>query len=723
MLKEYKYIYNISGITSLKAFLNEQNSIFKAYAKDQKAFLSYVGSDGKSNLDRIWENYEAKERLKYVIVYNEGNLDFIKPNTLLTAPKDKTNIEVLSITGKNQFLVQQDLKGYWGKQLLTMQNDPRYVPKEQITVSDTVTAQHPNCQVWVWMRSLNKIIDVSPFIEHLSTTVNETGSFTMSLAAINSLSDVKSAGAEVFSETNINKNNKYDLNTPFFHKNIMTNDVVFIRHENLFIDVDVKSSIEGGYAIPPSKIPKQNFDMIGLVDNSSVSYQYSPTDISVEVRGRDLSKLLIEDSSLFFTNRFVEDSKRLFVNLQDDDRWMKRIFASAKYENEFVKSFRSIRDTIGFVINQLANIGIVDDNLFAAYGKRKVKVHRIDNVTDDYLKSVDINGIWQIINVLIDPSVEQRRIADSALVQPDGNLISQFYKVCQEPFVEFFGDTYGDTFSFIVRQPPFNKESVLGWLQDNKTIEVESKDVVRGPDLSFSEEVYTWFEVQPQNSHRALSTIPVVALPQYINIWGNKGKRIESNYISRLAIGGEHEKTDGNLFQKAVIEDLKYLVDIYAPLPFTRQGTITINRDRRIKRGTFIRFKPTKEIFYVDSVTHDYRAGKSSVDATTTLTVSRGMVEDYIEGKFVSSKRDTTITSTAQTGSITEGASFSINVTASKGNKMSYFNIVDSELIRTQLIQLLKSGGQTYASTKSTSTKFGVNEDILNFFLQRRQFD
>ena len=61
-----------------------------------------------------------------------------------------------------------------------------------------------------------------------------------------------------------------------------------------------------------------------------------------------------------------------------------------------------------------------------------------------------------------------------------------------------------------------------------------------------------------------------------------------------------------DLFRQALAEDLKYSVESTCYLPFTRTGTITIKGgDRRIKRGTFIYFTPTNEIFYVDQVQHN----------------------------------------------------------------------------------------------------------------------
>src|SRR5690554_641312 len=97
--------------------------------------------------------------------------------------------------------------------------------------------------------------------------------------------------------------------------------------------------------------------------------------------------------------------------------------------------------------------------------------------------------------------------------------------------------------------------------------------------------------------------------------------------------------------------------------PFTRKGTIIVNGDRRLKKGTWFYYKPTNEIFYILSVTQSY---SSSIDRTTVIQVERGMVLDYVTG-------DRTI-----------------NVNG-KDVELSYFNIVDTERMSSRLRQQLNT--------------------------------
>ena len=89
---------------------------------------------------------------------------------------------------------------------------------------------------------------------------------------------------------------------------------------------------------------------------------------------------------------------------------------------------------------------------------------------------------------------------------------------------------------------------------------------------------------------------------------------------------------DVSRYEEQAILDLKFIIDSHSYLPFTRKGSITINGDRRLKKGNLVRYAPTQEIFMIDSVTHNYSVSDSSVDRITTIHVSRGMIEPFIYG-------------------------------------------------------------------------------------------
>lgn len=353
-------------------------------------------------------------------------------------------------------------------------------------------------------------------------------------------------------------------------------------------------------------------------------------------------------------------------------------------------------------------------------------------------------GIWQIIKFIYDPQVDNLRLADPAIAQPDGPLMSQLNKICQEPFVEFYGDTYGDLYYFTTRRPPFSQSAIERYASNFYATESystptelqaqnESRNIMQfNPDtgkyeeqrgqftiisssrrysfltdifeedvlddsLNFYDgEVYSFFEISPQasflgqGSEVTTAYIPVVQIPEYAEIYGSKRLKVVSQYY-RFDGSWRLSSFEKNEINQAA-EDLQWLVETNVYLPFTRQGTITINGDRTIKRGQFIRYNPTKEIFYVTSVRHSYSINEQSIDRTTILTVERGMVEDYIKG---------------------------VAVTNAAGDEFqaSYFSIVDifsvSQYVKDFVTDMSRAG---------QIMKGFVNKDVLNFFLKRNQF-
>jgi hypothetical protein len=175
-----------------------------------------------------------------------------------------------------------------------------------------------------------------------------------------------------------------------------------------------------------------------------------------------------------------------------------------------------------------------------------------------------------------------------------------------------------------------------------------------------------------------------------------------NNYSSYESIRDKNKDVNLDIFVKSAVNDFKYVIDSTMYLPFTRKGSIVINGDRRIKRGTWIRHNGTKEIFYVDDVQNDYNISLSSIDRTTILQVSRGMVEKYVKG-------ENEIVNDYKTNK-----DITVNV--------SYFNIINTELIKNVMISKAVSSSDTDKIKNKYKTSFLVDKNIFNFFIQRRQF-
>ena len=387
-------------------------------------------------------------------------------------------------------------------------------------------------------------------------------------------------------------------------------------------------------------------------------------------------------------------------------------------------------------------------------------------------------GIWQIVKLAMDSSVQSLMLFDASISQQTGNILGFFNKACQQPLVEFSGDTFGDQYYFLVRRPPFDKEGMLSALTAQHILDVDvtqleaelgklredsgyyerpnllkvnngelwlnqmrqwesqfgygteywarvakleedirngkeihneyirkaspyfiENDVIMNSNLSFNtQDIYSWYQFHPQfelAGDKMQYIIPAVLFPEYAEIWGSRALTIQSQYASFKGIGTRDAERN-NLKEevsdkrcRSVLDDLKYLIESTAYNPFVRQGTITIVGTRNIKRGMFIQadIEPgVTEVFYVDSVSHNYSLNNNSVSDTTTLQVSHGMVKKYVK----ESNRENC--------------------------DISYFDLInfkDYEEKRSQI---------NLGNWREVISHWYVNRDVLNFFLKKQQF-
>lgn len=300
-------------------------------------------------------------------------------------------------------------------------------------------------------------------------------------------------------------------------------------------------------------------------------------------------------------------------------------------------------------------------------------------------------GVWQIIKLLVDSSVSRKQTYDSSISTQQGSLLNFFRKVCQEPFVEFMGDTIGNQYYFIVRKPPFDKE---GWQRmiDSYVTVLDDNDIL-STDLHWNnDEIYSWYQYLPTADFVAVKEtnllIPAVFFPEYAAVWGSKPLCVESNYFSFNFSGNynsdkKENEQNGDRIMQNTVRDFKYLIESNAYNPFTRKGTITIVGDRRIKRGMCI-LHTSGELFYVDSVSNSYDVTIQGVSRTTTLQVSRGIYPAYIGGKTIGDK------------------------------KYSYFNIIDFG-------KDFDADKVTAANWKDFVSKWKVDLDNFYFFMSKQQ--
>lgn len=300
-------------------------------------------------------------------------------------------------------------------------------------------------------------------------------------------------------------------------------------------------------------------------------------------------------------------------------------------------------------------------------------------------------GIWQITKLLIDSSVENKQVLDSGITAQQGSLLNFFRKVCQEPLVEFMGDTYGNQYYWIVRKPPFDKESVMR-MMELTLINLDDNDII-STDLTWNnQEIYSWYQYIPYAELLGIKEAnlftPAIFFPEYASVWGSRPLCVESNYFNfnfsgRFNSDKKENQQNGDRIIRNAVRDFKYLIESNAYNPFTRRGVISLIGDRRIKRGTLIRHT-SGEIFYVDSVTNTFDVSIQGTNRLTNLTVSRGMFPNFIQGKEIG------------------------------GKNFSYFNLIDFG----KDFDIEKLNQNNWLDEIS---KWKVDKEVFNFFMSKQQ--
>lgn len=331
-------------------------------------------------------------------------------------------------------------------------------------------------------------------------------------------------------------------------------------------------------------------------------------------------------------------------------------------------------------------------------------VEPLNNATEPDAKTQDLSlkntiakernaaGIWGITKLLIDSSVSSKQVVDSSIASQQGSLLNFFRKVCQSPMVEFFGDTYGDQYYYIVRKPPFDKEGFKN-MMELAMLEINSNDLL-STSLDWNNQgIYSWYQYLPKaqlqvGDFNLSALVPAVFFPEYASIWGSKPLCVESNYFTWVSSGKynndkkENKANDDNTIA-AAFEDLRYIIECNAYAPFCRRGTITIKGDRRFKKGTLVKHT-SGEVFHIDEVENSWSITNNSISRTTTLTVSRGLYPEFIEGALV------------------DGSDF----------RYSYFNIIDFGTSNEKI---------TSDNWRNVMSKWKVNLDVFGYFMSKQQ--
>jgi hypothetical protein len=568
------------------------------------------------------------------------------------------------------------------------------------TQTSVVLKRQQKPKVLIWCKAVNvkkgqssarprydvqgELLDISPFIQNLVVNNTKNGaSFSFTLPPItmsyeNDFSlkvlpkgykEVNRQGGYVFKgnthrDVNVNGEDLKMQNIFYFHNMISANDVVFIsfNDDNIFDKETNTVSPDEPYNIvyPTEKLSQNSFSLIGLVDTNTVSTQGQDASGGVSITGRDLNKLIIEDSTqLLNIGREVRQQTGIFRN-DNPENWGRPALASKLNMNTELLSAsyskeRTVGEMVSFIFNSLVTTEICNGNLFLSYlgVKDDFRISQYDffNYESRKIERYDAAGIWKIVKVISDPdNVQDRYVRDTTIAVHSGSIMNGIKTMVDDRFVELLSDTYINNFFFLIRRPPFNESDVKSYL-DELTSNSEALNITADKVVStnlgwYSGDVYSWYRMNTdyvsygKQQFSYLEEMPAVFFREFCEVYGNKGLDVQNIYTPFAGINPKREEqekygADKTRTERQIFEDLSFLIETNAYLPFTRSGTFTVIGDERIRKGVWMRSKTTGEVFYIDGVNHNYSVNEKQTNYTTTISVSRGMVEYNASGQYI----------------------------------------------------------------------------------------
>lgn len=185
-----------------------------------------------------------------------------------------------------------------------------------------------------------------------------------------------------------------DIEANYFNWLISSNDILFISFEKLDMELvkdtaDWYSGDVDNFKIS-TKLAEGVYDMIGLVDEVKVVTNSQSSEAYVEITGRDLMKLLIEDGSFFFNPSTTSDPSGVFANEQSYGKQgdVREADVMNNTYNNPINRLRRVTGEIDIfanrinmdisyilkgVISQLANVEVVPGYVFETWGEDRTK--------------------------------------------------------------------------------------------------------------------------------------------------------------------------------------------------------------------------------------------------------------------------------------------------------------------------------------------------------------
>lgn len=403
------------------------------------------------NKDLIWQQYTELDKEiekagsgKWPESADDLSLDSWLPSPCVLRINPSKVTAELAIAQTNAQVNTEDFYAFAADKIQDIYQDEGY------RVADS-SKRSPDCSVMGWFKSLyyvgldakgknvgkmerqdfTEFADLSRHIISLATSVTSNGgSFTMRLPIISARSEGVSVIYDVLKgkdgkreygdmsgqRGNASKNDvsyeygekgEYyakssfdDIESNYFNWLISSNDILFISFEKLDMEL-VKDFYKDEDGNPyqsgdtdnfkvSTKLANGIYDMIGLVDEVKVVTNSQSSDAYVEITGRDLMKLLIEDGSFFFNPSTTSDPSGVFANEQSYGKQgdIREADVMNNTYNNPINRLRRVTGEIDIfanrinmdisyilkgVISQLANVEVVPGYVFETWGEDRTK--------------------------------------------------------------------------------------------------------------------------------------------------------------------------------------------------------------------------------------------------------------------------------------------------------------------------------------------------------------
>jgi hypothetical protein len=115
------------------------------------------------------------------------NLPYIKPNTPLSFPIKDSPLLIQKASKSDMFMKQRDFSAYWSENLTKLLQDKEgYVADNVVALDEEMSVrtkvQPINIKVWIYCKAINKVVDVSQFVNTCSTDKGfKNGTFSINI--------------------------------------------------------------------------------------------------------------------------------------------------------------------------------------------------------------------------------------------------------------------------------------------------------------------------------------------------------------------------------------------------------------------------------------------------------------------------------------------------------------------------------------------------------------